>query len=217
MLKHKSFQLRLLTVALIVAVVGFAGLLAFTSETSGEGGLVSPVPPLPGSPPTAILVDSGTIGSGECFVSIQKVFQGPLQVDRPVIEGETGRDCSAEDGRAHERTAQPERTRSTPGPVQPALQFPRQPVDDGRRMPGPAPAQEPIADIGCEPQRGKKKNQMFRPRGHPAHPAHPITAPTRYSLPAPSPAGWRINRQRRGSGCEAGSRPKTRQPIAAAL
>ena len=89
MLKHRRIQLRLLTVALIVSVVGFAGLLAFTSETSGEGGLVSPVAPLPGAPPTAISVDSGTIGSGECFVSIQKVFEGPLQVERPVIEGET--------------------------------------------------------------------------------------------------------------------------------
>ncbi|MCH7653294.1 MAG: hypothetical protein IIB14_06410 [Chloroflexi bacterium] len=89
MLKHRRIQLRLLTVALIVSVVGFAGLLAFTSETSGEGGLVSPVAPLPGSPPIAISVDSGTIGSGECFVSIQKVFEGPLQVERPVIEGET--------------------------------------------------------------------------------------------------------------------------------
>ena len=89
MLKHRGIQLRLLTIALIVSVVGFVGLLAFTSETSGEGGLVSPVAPLPGSPPTAISVESGTIGSGECFVSIQRVFEGPLQVERPVIEGET--------------------------------------------------------------------------------------------------------------------------------
>ena len=89
MLKRKSVQLRLLTVALIVAVTGIAGLLAFTSETAGEGGFATPEPPLPGSPPTAIAVESGTIGSGECFVSIQKIIEGPLQVERPVIEGET--------------------------------------------------------------------------------------------------------------------------------
>ena len=88
MLKRKRIQLRLLMGVLIVAVVGVAGLLAFTSETAGEGGLVTPTPPLPGSPPIAISVDSGTIGSGECFVSIQKIFEGPLQVERPVIEGE---------------------------------------------------------------------------------------------------------------------------------
>ncbi len=89
MLRRKSIQYRLVAVALIVAVAGFAVLLAFASETAGDGGLVTPVPPLPGSPPTAISVDSGTIGSGECFVSIQKIIEGPLQVGRPVVEGET--------------------------------------------------------------------------------------------------------------------------------
>ena len=89
MLKRKSIQFRLLMGALIVVIVGVAGLLAFTSETAGEGGLVTPEPPLPGSPPTAVLVDSGTIGSGECFVSIQTIIEGPLQVERPVVEGET--------------------------------------------------------------------------------------------------------------------------------
>ena len=89
MLRRKSIGSRLVAVALIVAVAGLAALLAFASETAGDGGLVTPVPPLPGSPPTAILVDSGTIGSGECFVSIQKIIEGPLQVDRPVVEGET--------------------------------------------------------------------------------------------------------------------------------
>ena len=89
MLRRKSIRFRLLMAALVVSVVGVAGLLAFTSETAGEGGLVSPEAPLPGSPPIAISVESGTIGSGDCFVSIQKVFEGPLQVERPVVEGET--------------------------------------------------------------------------------------------------------------------------------
>ena len=89
MLRHKAIKFRLLAAVLIIGIVGFVGLLAFTSEIAGEGGLVTPEVPLPGSPPTAVLVDSGTIESGECFVSIQKVIQGPLQVARPVIEGET--------------------------------------------------------------------------------------------------------------------------------
>ena len=89
MLRHRAIKFRLLAAVLIIGIVGFVGLLAFTSETAGEGGLVSPVPPLPGSPPTAVLVESGTIKSGECFVSIQKIIEGPLQVERPVVEGET--------------------------------------------------------------------------------------------------------------------------------